>query len=390
MEILNINSYNVTEIIKEILSELKLKASELQYSNSNNLQNSHGISDIFPADGKYDYQKGIIELYNKLYQAISVSNALYNEFGLLAQKRNNAQINKFLPYSEVIGVIERITEILEQYSDKIVGKLPMTYIELIQKKPSFNFLIKQLKTKFSYLNIENSLTQAIICSLTSVFRNHDVLRNQMKYIFKLMRDLVSREIKSQEELEFFLIGRNFNCPNFYNYYIKNINTNLEQQESLHQQYETILVIEDKIISLSSMKAGKLIEGEGNITDKIKVYIKEKKILLRQRIKIKRAEVLDRKIVENSDKIPIALPVAQFGLIIRLFLEMNLLPKEHIGKTFTFFSKNFKTSHAVFISAESLQKKSTTVEFATATKVKGILISMVNWLNKNYNTSNYST
>ena len=73
----------------------------------------------------------------------------------------------------------------------------------------------------------------------------------------------------------------------------------------------------------------------------------------------------------------------------MFIDHDVIPNTNIGKIFSFFSKNFSTASTLFISTESLQKKSTTVEYTTAKKVKGILIEMINWLNKNYNTSNYS-
>ncbi len=104
--------------------------------------------------------------------------------------------------------------------------------------------------------------------------------------------------------------------------------------------------------------------------------------------------LKREILEDSEKekpcvrVRVNLPVAQFALLIRLFMERGLLMKEHVGEQFVFFATYFFTPNTSDISADSLQKKSTDVEFGTALKLKGHLIQMLNWLNENFNLSNY--
>jgi hypothetical protein len=71
------------------------------------------------------------------------------------------------------------------------------------------------------------------------------------------------------------------------------------------------------------------------------------------------------------------------------IEKGILVKENLGDLFKFFATHFYTPNAEYISADSLQKKSTDVEFATAQKLKGQLIGMLNWLNTNFNLSNYN-
>src|SRR5690606_13604141 len=126
----------------------------------------------------------------------------------------------------------------------------------------------------------------------------------------------------------------------------------------------------------------------SIREQIKTLFAEKKRYIRQRIELRRIEIEDAKLTEEVDRMQINLPVAQFGLFIRLFMEKGLLPKEEIGKTFAYYARHFSTPKTPFISAESLQKKSTDVEFSTAKKMKSHLIAMVNWLNEHYNVSNH--
>ena len=66
---------------------------------------------------------------------------------------------------------------------------------------------------------------------------------------------------------------------------------------------------------------------------------------------------------------------------------NILPSENKGKLFEFFAHSFKTKTSLFISKDSLWKKSRTVEAETASAVKDIFINMINYINKEY-TAHY--
>lgn len=107
------------------------------------------------------------------------------------------------------------------------------------------------------------------------------------------------------------------------------------------------------------------------------------------MKVRRQVIRDSERSNNAARVLINMPVAQFGLFIRMQVEKGLLVREHLGDLFTFFATHFYTPNTLYISADSLQKKSTDVEFGTAKKVKGHLIEMLNWLNTNYNLSNYN-
>lgn len=158
--------------------------------------------------------------------------------------------------------------------------------------------------------------------------------------------------------------------------------------SLHEQLEILIGLEDRISSLPARCTSRWMAEDESIREQIRTLLAEKKQYIQQRIELRRLEIQDSKLSEQTDRMQVNLPVAQFGLFIRLFMEKGLLPKEEVGKTFAYYARHFSTPKTPFISAESLQKKSTDVEFSTAKKMKGHLIGMVNWLNEHYNVSNH--
>lgn len=124
----------------------------------------------------------------------------------------------------------------------------------------------------------------------------------------------------------------------------------------------------------------------SIREQLRVFLKEKKAYLNQRMELRRSEIEDHKLTEDNDRMEVNVPVTQLGLLVRLFIERGILPKEDVGRTFAHYARHYRTPKTSFISAESLQKKSTNIEYSTANKVKGHLIGMVNWLNEHHNTN----
>src|SRR5690606_14709156 len=138
--------------------------------------------------------------------------------------------------------------------------------------------------------------------------------------------------------------------------------------SLHEQLEILIGLADRINGLPARTKSRWLIGDASIRKELRIFYREKKSYVQQRIKLRRAEIQDRELSKETDRLQVNLPVAQFGLFIRLFMEKGLLQKEDVGKTFGYYAKHFRTPKTPFISAESLQKKSTDVEFSAAKKM----------------------
>ncbi|MEB0261964.1 MULTISPECIES: hypothetical protein [unclassified Mucilaginibacter] len=159
-------------------------------------------------------------------------------------------------------------------------------------------------------------------------------------------------------------------------------------QGLHEQKEMLLIERNKLYDLHLNKE-RTFPGSSELYHDLDNFLNEKHNFVKELVKLRREAVSDLEAAKAGARFQINLPVPQFGLFIRMQIEKGLLVKENIGELFGFFATHFYTANAPFISAESLQKKSTDVEFSTAQKMKGHLIGMLNWLNANYNLSNYN-
>jgi len=164
---------------------------------------------------------------------------------------------------------------------------------------------------------------------------------------------------------------------------------LEDIPGLHEQREMLLLEKDRLYNLFIEKGLVMPFNKRSLFFELDEFLNEKYSVAKQMVKLTRKLIQDNEKAKAGTRFLINLPVSQFGLFIRIQIEKGLLVKENIGDLFKFFATHFYTPNTLFISADSLQKKSTDVEFATAQKLKAQLIAMLNWLNINYNLSNYN-
>lgn len=204
----------------------------------------------------------------------------------------------------------------------------------------------------------------------------------------LIKALCQTDKLDNEILRDLLIIQNFNIPEFFLYCVNEFKSRLIETTGLHEQLELTWAAEDRLLDLSVQTGHGRPSSKKMLQAEIQLFLNEKRSLIKQLIEMRRDALNDTKQEEGWQRCLINLPVPQFALLIRLFIETGLLLKDHVGEVFSFFAGHFYTANALFISPGSLQKKSTEVEFATAQKMKGRLIIMLNWLNQQYNLSSY--
>jgi hypothetical protein len=255
-----------------------------------------------------------------------------------------------------------------------------------------NFVL-ELKIKCRRLQqyLENTatdpkLTALLMNNLYVLVRKRHLTYRDAEYIEGLCGAILQTTHLNTRRLQELLFSWDFNCPEFFMYWISGLQQQLIAVDGLHEQLEMITLEQDKINTLQSKGHIRMLPAEAAIKADLQHFLGEKGELVRQLIKLRRIVLKDNELAKSAARMRINLPVTQFGLFIRLQIESGLLPKENVGQVFTFFATHYSAKQALFISAESLQKKSTDVEYLTAQKMKGHLIWMVNWINEHYSAT----
>lgn len=334
--------------------------------------------------------KSEIQAKMLLMQIVSASNSIYNYLTILnkieCEQHFSAQIR--MCYLKLLTLLEMLLETCGKFNKAIFLQIPLTTHSISSIRMELRIGLNVLRLIVAESEVNPKLGEVLLGGLKRLIEREGINRSEAKYASSILEEFQKLKPFNTIEVENLLYQYDFNTPSFFNYYAKYCNRLIVGTPSLHEQLEILIGLEDRISSLPARCTSKWMTKDESVREQIRTLLGEKKQNIRQRIELRRFEIQDAKLTDKAERAQVNLPVAQFGLLIRLFMEKGLLPNEEVGKTFAYYARHFSTPKTPFISAESLQKKSTDVEFSTAKKMKSHLIGMVNWLNERYNVSNH--
>ncbi|MCT1533007.1 hypothetical protein M3B46_18545 [Sphingobacterium daejeonense] len=324
------------------------------------------------------YLMQLIEVSNKIYDYLTKMSALWTKGRFPNYIRNI--------YRQVLSLLGSLMEMCGGFDREIQLGLPITNYSLSNIRIMLNQKFEVVRKQIGNSNIDKQLRELLLSGIQSHIRKKEMKKSDLDYACLILDRLEYSESYSTSEMENLLYQYDFNTPTFFNYCIINCNRVLLDTPSLHEQMEILIGFEDRINGLPRRTTLRWMPEDISIREQLRVFLKEKKAYLHQRMELRRSEIEDHKLTEDNERMEVNVPVTQLGLLVRLFMERGILPKEDVGRTFAHYARHYRTPKTPFISAESLQKKSTNIEYSTANKVKSHLIGMVNWLNEHHNTN----
>lgn len=325
----------------------------------------------------------------QLRQLVNISNTIYDYlFHLTPGNKPNISSSVLRSmYLHLLIELEKTIDTVGKIEPETFSKIPITLYNYSCLKMEFKIAIKDFLNTLLGSTIDTKLYQMLERNFQLFITKKEINQSEVDYTTNLVKQLVNAHVTETSQLIEMLYINGFNPGDFFYYYTNELNNRLKDIPSLHDQLLVIIAEKDRFSGLPESRI-KLFPCLASIDSQFKIFLSEKESHLKELIDLRRSFSQDEQSSKSSHRLKIFLSVAQLGLFIRLFVEKGLLAKENIGDQFTFFASHFSTPQAPFISAESLRKKSTDVEFSTAQKLKAHLIGMLNWLNENYNLSNF--
>ena len=365
-----LNIYEEHDILYQLMADLEKEIKQFRPYFIEQLGNSEKVARI--------YLIQLIEVSNKIYTYLTKMSALWTKGRFPNYIRDN--------YRHILSLLGSLMEMCGGFDREIQLGLPLTNYSLSNIRIMLNQKFEIVRKQIGNSNIDKQLSELLLSGLQSHIRKKEMKKSDLDYACLILDRLEDSESYSTPEMENLLYQYDFNTPAFFNYCIINCNRVLLDTPSLHEQMEILIGFEDRINGLPPRTALRWMLEDISIREQLRVFLKEKKAYLHQRMELRRSEIEDHKLTEENERMEVSVPVTQLGVFVRLFMERGILPKEDVGRTFAHYARHYRTPKTSFISAESLQKKSTNIEYSTANKVKGHLIGMVNWLNEHHNTN----
>lgn len=327
---------------------------------------------------------------SKIRQLVNLSNTIYGYLFRLSpgwkRKVSSSPLRKV--YLHLLISIERALDKVQQIEPETYSKIPLTLYGISVLKMEIKKNTKRFSNFLEQLSSENRKLYKVLYRDLYLFLNKkDITQSEIDYATNLIWEIGTINVFDNMKLVEVLYIEGFNTKKFFSYYTNEINSRLKAIPDLHDQLQAIIDEKDRFNGLPDSKS-RMFSNLSPIADQFNAYLNQKENHIKQVISLRNSIVQQDQNSKSSNRLKIFLSVPQLSLFIRLLMEKGLLAKENIGELFTFFATHFSTPQTAYISAESLRKKSTDVEFATAQKLKAHLIGMLNWLNENYNLSNY--
>lgn len=330
------------------------------------------------------------EATNNMKQLVTVSDSVHHYLNRLASAWNQCksapQIKSL--YIDMLNSLEIQLEDMARLAPKIHRKIPVTRYSLPQLMMGLKEQYKAFSRRLDNMAVEENLKTILQKGLFQLLHKKEINLLNANYCRHLMNVVTAADNLDTRSLKVLLLLNGFNPPEFYYYCISEYRETLDNIPGLHEQLVMLMIEQDKLKNLPRVIKGDMLPDVVPIGEQLQSFLSEKKHHISEMLKLRRVILQDDMLAKSMTRLKINMPVAQFGLFIRVQIEKGLLLKENIGEVFNFFAAHFYTPQTMFISAESLRKKSTDVEFSTAQKLKAHLIAMLNWLNENYNLSNY--
>ena len=330
------------------------------------------------------------EATNSMIQLVKISDTVHHYLYRLApawnQNTSAPQIKSFYIYT--LNFLETVLEDLGRLAPKIYMQIPVTLYSLPELMMELKERYKTCMFHFKRQPIDEDLKALVLKGVYQLIHKKEISLLNAGYCRDLMATVSNADNLDTKTFKGLLCLNGFNLPEFYLYCINNFKRSLDNIPGLHEQLEMLMTEQDKLNNLPINRKIKMLPGVASISEQLQGFLSEKIQYIKQMLKLRRIMLKDDQLAKSMTRLRVNMSVAQLGLFIRVQIEKGLLLKENIGELFNFFAAHFYTPQTMFISAESLRKKSTDVEFSTAQKLKTNLIGMLNWLNENYNLSNY--
>jgi len=294
-----------------------------------------------------------------------------------------------LNYHFSLNSFEELITILGASFPRISQLVKITNYSLPLVKMGLKQRLKLLTTHLYFTNNAEELKEIVLSGFAQLMLQKNIRPIDQDYFANLSTLILNKKDLDTRQLMDLLISNDFNMPEFFHYCVRYWRKRMSEIPGLHEQQEMILTEKDLLYNLYIEKGLKMPDASSVLYKDLDQFLYEKNTYVKHLLRVRREAIMDKEKAKAGIRFLMNLPVPQFGLFIRMQIEKGLLPKENVGDLFSFFALHFYTPNTLFMSADSLQKKSTDVEFSTAQKMKGQLIGMLNWLNTNFSLSNYN-
>jgi len=270
------------------------------------------------------------------------------------------------------------------YSHYLKISSSISYSGKIKSTGQFKTLIKQLNSKFEFVNPElRKILSSFFMKISERMIDDYIQYKEFVYYNKVLTKLSNDEV-NKDNVETILISLNLNSVRFFNYLTNKIKHEIDiEDNTVHKvdtlkYYAKIFKQKQLITSLSYNYSSPNIKEQviNWLLAEVEYYCS--KIKLSQNTSYE--DIISSE--DKDDKIELSLSVPQISYFFRILHDIGIINNSNQHEIFRVLSKSLKTQKTENISIGSLSSKYYSIDNSAKNVVKDVVFQMLNYVNKN--------
>lgn len=332
-----------------------------------------------------------LERYIQYHQQALIH--LIDKAALFMSDDHSHDVRKKNLYQVFYNAFEQLLLFIEKHFTKYFdqdAKAPEGYITIARKDAATN--IRKLKKVLDTKNADPRITDLVLQVLKKIKSDRAEQRityRKVMYAKEVAKELyrfLEREDEIQdvnEELRQIMYYLNYNSVKVLTYHAHYITALLEESETRAEKIEKLSYTLKKI-NQAQVKPGIGYNQNGpSLKDQLNIYLSEE-IEYQERLQHLTGNSSNRPSDNflSGFKLKFEASVSQLAYLLRIFLETKIIMNNNLSQVLHFLVKFVVTKRSEAISYNSLRSKFYSVESGTRDSVRNMLVTMIQYIDKN--------
>lgn len=303
------------------------------------------------------------------------------------KNKSNLTSEVFFLYNQMEDILEFIrTEFETEFDDNATipeSKKVATLKSLERLYSQIKFFLDNEDLDYDLSHLVKQFIQTSIGEKTSKVTYGQI--NYLETLIQAISDItdLKQSTEMTDELKSCLISINFNCPEFFRYYINTIQSEVSSIEFGNDQIER-LSYHLKKVNQSQPRPNIFYNlRQTSIKERLSDWLLEEIQFIDKKCKLTNAN-RDKgdDFLKRDFKLEFDMSVSQFAFFTKTLVEAGVIQNKNISELIRFLSRFVKTKRSESISHESLRIKYYNVESGTKQSVRSLFHTAISYINSN--------
>src|SRR5690606_1024671 len=242
-------------------------------------------------------------------EVINLSERLYSQF-LKTQRLRFPNLRK--NYLRVLNALEDFLYCAEENHFDQMADLPYSTFSYSKLRIVLRKGLSDLNKKLSLANFSQEFIAVINNGINKLIHLRSITYSQVNNLRSTIDDLNSINLSQRHELLIYLIKRNFNSTDLYDFCISLVDKVLIDEPNLYQRIDHLITLQEEMLKMQIEQRLSQVKTGNTLIYHLKIYLNKKRDLLEKKMTNKIKQVKNLSAIKDTSKISLAIPVNEFA------------------------------------------------------------------------------